>query len=191
MRSKIIAVVVASLAVVSLFAATTSAKKRVTKFDAVLTGYEEVPAISTSADGTFRAKLNKDGPTLNYRLEYTNIQNAVAAHIHLGQPGVNGGVAAFLCGGGDKPACPPTGGTVTGTIDAADVVGPAGQGIAAGEIAELIRAMRFGVTYVNVHTSDGEDDPSDATGPGDFPTGEIRGQVLQIFRVRGRASPAE
>jgi hypothetical protein len=85
------------------------------------------------------------------------------AHIHFGQPGVEGGVAAFLCGGGSKPACPPSG-DVTGTIVASDVVGPADQGIAAGEIDELIAAMKHGVTYVNVHT--------DA-----YPDGEIRGQI--------------
>ena len=72
---------------------------------------------------------------------------------------------AFLCGGGGKPACPATGGTVTGAIRAADGIGPAGQGIAAGEFAELVRAMRAGKTYANVHTS-----PT-------YAGGEIRGQI--------------
>ena len=54
-----------------------------------------------------------------------------------------GGVAVFLCGGGGKPACPASG-TVTGTIVAADVVGPAGQGITANEFAEVVRAIRHG-----------------------------------------------
>jgi hypothetical protein len=64
---------------------------------------------------------------------------------------------------------------VTGTIDAADIVGPTGQGIAPGEIGELIAAMMSGVAYVNVHTNDMVDPPN--TGPGDFPAGEIRGQI--------------
>jgi hypothetical protein len=179
MRSKSVALVLASVALVTLFAATTGAKSKQGRFAASLTGYQEVPSVSTNATGEFRARVVKTGtgPTLSYRLEYGNIQNAVASHIHLAQAGVNGGVAAFLCGGGDAPACPPTGGAVTGTIEASDVVGPSGQGIAPGEIAELIRAMHAGVTYVNVHTSDGNDDPSDPTGPGDLPTGEIRGQI--------------
>jgi hypothetical protein len=42
---------------------------------------------------------------------------------------------------------------VTGTLVPADVVGPAGQGIAAGEFGELVDAMRAGVTYVNVHST--------------------------------------
>jgi CHRD domain len=149
-------------------------------FRARLTGYEEVPSISTEADGSFRARI-RPGPVIRYRLSYEDIQNAFAAHIHLGQKGVNGGVSAFLCGGGDKPACPATGGTVTGTIDAADVVGPATQGIESGEIGELINAMKAGVTYANVHTTDGVDTvdgvPEPVGPPGDFPGGEIRGQI--------------
>jgi hypothetical protein len=72
-------------------------------------------------------------------------------------------VAAFLCGGGGKPACPQSG-TVTGTIVPADVVGPATQGIAAGEFGELVAAIRAGRTYANVHSSK-------------FPAGEVRGQI--------------
>jgi hypothetical protein len=142
-------------------------------FKASLIGYEEVPAISTDASGTFEAKIDPAGPTIEYTLSYSNIQNAFAAHIHLGQAAVNGGVIVFLCGGGDKPTCPATGGTVTGTIDAADVM--ANQGIAAGELDELIEAMNAGVTYANVHTNDNVAPTN--TGPGDFPGGEIRGQI--------------
>src|SRR6185295_3760726 len=75
-----------------------------------------------------------------------------------------GGVSAFLCGGGSKGACPTPSGTAEGTIVPADVVGPAGQGIAAGEFAELVRAIRDGYTYANVHTTK-------------YASGEIRGQI--------------
>jgi hypothetical protein len=143
-------------------------------FKADLTGYQEVPAISTAATGEFRASIGP-GPVIEYTLSYTNIQNAVAAHIHFGQKGVNGGVSAFLCGGGDKPPCPPTGGEVSGTIDRSDVIGPTSQGIAPGEIEELIAAMRARVTYANVHTDNLIAPPNQ--GPGDFPGGEIRGQI--------------
>ena len=44
-------------------------------------------------------------------------------------------------------------GDIEGDIDAADVIGPGGQGIAAGEMDELIRAMRKGYAYANVHTT--------------------------------------
>jgi hypothetical protein len=161
------------VALAMLLVAPTLAQGARGRFRARLSGYQEVPAISTDARGSFSARV-LSGPAIEYELSYSNIQNAVAAHIHLGQRAVNGGVSAFLCGG-SAPACPATGGTVTGTIEAADVVGPAGQGIAAGEIDELIDAMKNGVTYANVHTDDGVEPPN--TGPGDFPGGEIRGQI--------------
>ncbi len=174
-----LAMMVVPLLLLGMLSAPSSAQRQgqQRRFTATLTGYEEVPSISTAARGTFQARLRRTnaGPVIAYRLSYSNIQNAFAAHIHFGQRAVVGGVAAFLCGGGDKPACPSTGGTVGGVIDGADVVGPANQGIAPGDISELIAALRAGVTYVNVHTNDGNATPNE--GPGDFPGGEIRGQI--------------
>ncbi len=54
--------------------------------------------------------------------------------------------------------------TVTGTITPANVIGPAAQGIAAGQWDKIVAAMRAGVAYANVHTTN-------------FPQGEIRGQI--------------
>lgn len=131
-------------------------------FKASLNGYLEVPSISTGARGSFRAEIK--GDTLSYRLTIRDFAEApLFAHIHFARPDVNGGVAAFLCGGGGKPACPADG-VVKGTVVAADVVGPTGQGIAPGEFNELVRAMRNGATYVNVHS------PT-------YPSGEIRGNI--------------
>jgi hypothetical protein len=76
----------------------------------------------------------------------------------------------FLCSNlGNGPAgtqaCPAAGGTITGTITAANVTaGAAGQGIAAGEFAEFVNAIRAGATYVNVHSTN-------------RPGGEIRAQL--------------
>jgi CHRD domain-containing protein len=173
-RGRTLTSLLAAAAMVVLFVVAPTLAKEGGTFKASLIGYQEVPAISTEATGEFRAQVGP-GPVIEYTLSYSNIQNAFAAHIHPGQTGVNGGVGAFLCGGGDKPACPPTGGTVSGTIDAADVIGPTNQGFAPTEIQELIDAMRFGVTYANVHTTDGDATPNE--GPGDFPGGEIRGQI--------------
>jgi CHRD domain len=126
------------------------------RFSARLTGFEEVPSESTPGHGWIRVRV-VNGDTLTYTLHYEDFEAAevatTASHIHFGQRGVTGGVSAFLCGGGDKPPCTPIEGDFQGTIDAADVVGPTGQGIAAGEMAELIRAMRKGYTYANVHTT--------------------------------------
>jgi len=66
---------------------------------------------------------------------------------------IAGGVAAFLCGGGSKPAPCVPGTTISGTIMPADVIGPAGQGIAPGEWNELVAAIRAGVAYANVHST--------------------------------------
>ncbi len=136
-------------------------------FRARLTGFQEVPTNSTAGRGAFRALLNSSGTELTYRLEYSGLEGgtAVAAHVHLGAPGTTGGVMFFLCGGGGKPACPATSGTVTGTVTAADIIGPASQGIAPGEFNEVLRAMRSRATYANVHT-----DPM-------WLGGEIRGLV--------------
>jgi CHRD domain len=133
-------------------------------FQARLKGFEEVPAVSTVASGRFEAQIDSAAQRIDYELSYRDLEAPVLfAHIHLGQRTANGGVAAFLCGGGSKPACPQSG-TVTGTIVPADVIGPENQGIAPGEFNELVRAIRAGVTYANVHSEK-------------FPGGEIRGQI--------------
>jgi hypothetical protein len=145
-----------------------------------LTGYEEVPAISTAARGKIKLKIrNGSTGTIEYRLSYSGLTTpATQAHIHFAQEGVNGGIVLWLCDSAtnnspvaDTPACPAgntaTKETVTGTLDATDVQAVAAQGIAAGELLEVLAAMKAGVTYANVHT---------AVGTG-FPGGEIRGQL--------------
>jgi hypothetical protein len=128
-----------------------------------LTGFQEVPANSTTGRGSLTLDLRRSA--IRYTLSYRDLEGAVTqAHIHLGQRNVVGGVSAFLCGGGDKPACPQEG-RVSGRIDPADVIGPAAQGITQGEFGELLRALRNDRTYANVH--------SDL-----FPAGEIRGHIV-------------
>ena len=140
------------------------------EFTARLAGTKEVPVVSTVARGEFRAYVS--GNTIHYLLRYSRLEGAVTqAHVHLGQPGVNGGIMLWLCSNlpspptpAGVPACPPAPAEVTGILTAANVVGPAAQGIAPGELAEAIRAMRNGVTYANVHSEL-------------FPGGEIRSKV--------------
>jgi hypothetical protein len=126
---------------------------------AELTGYEEVPTLSTTGNGSFKAVITKDNEIV-YELKYANLESDITqSHIHFGRPAINGGIAAWLCGTptlpgpAGTPACDgPRDGTVTGTITAASVIGPAGQGISAGEFAELVAAIRAHATYANVHT---------------------------------------
>lgn len=137
-------------------------------FKAELNGYNEVVgpgSISTLAHGTFRAKLKDDPERLEFTLTYEGIEGGTVtqAHPHFAQRHVGGNIFGFFCGG-PKPLCPTPGGTVEGTWTAADITGPAGQGVAAGEFDEFVRALRAGAVYVNVHSTA-------------FPAGEIRGQV--------------
>lgn len=139
-----------------------------------LRGTFEIPAVSTVARGEFEARLIN--PTeLRYELTYSGLEgNVTQAHIHFGQSFANGGIVAWLCETAtnnsptlDTP-CPQTATgatTVTGTITPAQITASGGaQRIAAGEFAEVLAAMRAGLSYANVHT--------DTSG-----TGEIRAQI--------------
>ncbi len=133
-----------------------------------LTGFQEPPAVYSNGTGSFRAKVDLESTPqkISYELTYSGLSAAAAAaHIHFGNRFTSGGVVAFLCGGGGKPACPAgtsSQATVTGTIVAADVL--AVQGIPAGGFEQLVKSIRAGVTYANVHTAT-------------FPSGEIRAQI--------------
>lgn len=136
-----------------------------------LKGHEEVPAVSTTASGRFKARIDKASNTIHYEISYSGLEGDVQqSHIHFGQRGVSGGISLWLCQTASRPSpiastpvCPQAG-TVNGVLSASDVIGPAGQGIAAGEFAEVLAAIRAGVAYANVHTTK-------------FPGGEIRGQL--------------
>ena len=103
-------------------------------------------------------------------LSYADLESDVTqAHIHFGGPRQSGGISVYLCtnlgnGPAGTQACPPDGGTVSGTIRPADVVGPTDQGIAVRGFGELLDAIRHGVTYVNIHSAV-------------LPGGEIRAQL--------------
>jgi hypothetical protein len=154
---------------------------RSTRFETELKPTREVPALSSVASGKFKARIDEANQLITYELSYADLEGSVLqAHIHVGQTSVNGGISVFLCGNPptvppatvpQPPACPAPPATVTGTLSPANIIGPAAQGIApttdaVNEFAELVRAIRNGVTYANVHSSK-------------FPGGEIRGQVKE------------
>jgi hypothetical protein len=142
---------------------------------AVLVGYNEVPTLSSAASGSFKAVIDEDAGTITYELKYQGLPTVTQSHLHFGRKAISGPVVVFLCSNlGNGPAgtqaCPPGEATLTGTIQMADILGgAAAQGLAAGEFAEFLAAVRSGSTYANVHS----------TG---FPAGEIRGQVFESFR---------
>src|SRR5713101_2412570 len=167
------------LVVTVVSVATAASDDDVNTFRARLRGLNEVPPVATQATGSFSATLSSDGSTLDYTVIYKNLNAQILfSHIHFGFPKEATGIMVFLCGPaagavGGPPAGFPnpkacqdaTSGTVTGTLTAANVVGPNSQGITpAADFAKVVQALREGAAYVNVHTSRS-------------PTGEIRGQV--------------
>ena len=164
----IIAVIASTVVALGAYAAASDdSREGRNHFKARLDGFQENPSISTTGRGKLDLRIDDEAERIEYELSYSNIEGGVAtvAHIHFASRHVNGAVVAFLCGGGDKPPCPPVSGEVTGVIDPADIIGPAMQGIEPGSFAEFVRAIRAGFTYANVHST-----PR-------WPGGEIRGQI--------------
>jgi hypothetical protein len=147
-------------------------------FSAKLSGFEEVGALGAGETGailsggmaTLDLQLDRNAQTLTYTLEFSGLGSDVTqSHIHFGKRHVAGGVMVFFCsnlgnGPAGTPACPAGGGTVTGTVVAAGVVGPAGQGVTAGNFDAVVEALDSNTAYANIHTTK-------------FPAGEIRGQI--------------
>ena len=163
-----LAVVVGVLAVSAVAFADRGHGKGDKDFSARLNGWEEDPSQVTTGTGSFKAEV-ESATQISFRLKYKNLEdtNVVQAHIHIGSRHESGAISAWLCGGATQPACAagPTA-TVNGVIEAADITATgAGQGVEPGNFADLLRAMRKGETYANVHTS--------PRAPG----GEIRGQI--------------
>jgi len=135
-----------------------------------LEGFQEVPAISTVASGRFRAVIDTKANTITWKLNYDGLEGAVQqSHVHFGQLSVNGGVSFFLCsnlanGPVGTQLCPEGPAELTGVITPDLVVGPAGTGIEAGAMAEIVAAIKNGTAYANVHSVK-------------WPGGEIRGQL--------------
>jgi len=133
-------------------------------------GAGETGAILSEGQGTLLASLDTVKQKLTYTLTYSGLSAPVTqAHIHLGKNHVAGGIIVFLCtnlgnGPSGTPACPASGGTVSGTITAADVVGPTKQNVTAGDFDALEDALTSNTAYANIHTTK-------------FPEGEIRGQL--------------
>jgi len=147
------------------------------EFRASLTGFEETGALNAQSgailsdgSGTLELKLDRQAQTLAFTLKFANLSSAVTqSHIHFGKIHMSGGVMVFFCSNlasapAGTQACPANGGTVTGTITAANVLALAGQNVKAGDFDAIADALESNTAYVNVHTTN-------------FPAGEIRGQI--------------
>jgi hypothetical protein len=138
-----------------------------------LSGFNETgPPILSDGNATLTATVNPAGTMITYRETFSGLSAPVLqSHFHFAPRGVGGGVFLFLCtnltppaGVPTPPACPAAGGTVTGTLTAANVIGLPAQNLKAGDLAGALRIIRSGSAYVNIHTTA-------------FPQGEIRGQI--------------
>ena len=140
-------------------------------FSAILAGRNEVPVRESRGHGVAKMKINKSGDTVFYWLNVSNLSNVVAAHIHRASPGINGPVVVGLYsaapGGGRA-----NGRLVEGSFTPADLIGPYAGST---NFDLFLQELHVDSLYVNVHTDDGVAPPN--TGTGDFPGGEIRGQL--------------
>jgi CHRD domain len=142
-----------------------------------LLGGNENPPVISEGSGRFTALSAADAIAFELTYDVGSVESDVQqAHLHVGNPGNNGPIVVFLCSnlgnvppGATAQACPPSPGTVTGNIVAADVQAvsegdPAVEIIAAGDLEGLQRLIEQSAVYANVHTVD-------------HPAGEIRGQM--------------
>jgi hypothetical protein len=149
----------------------------VEEFHAVFSGFNEVGALNAQSGAilsegraTLELELNRADQTISFVLKYSGLSAPVTqSHIHFGKVHMAGGVMVFFCSNlasapaGTQP-CPANGGTVTGTLSAANVIGPAAQGVLAGNFDAIVDALESNTTYANLHTTA-------------FPAGEIRGEI--------------
>ena len=157
------------------------ASQHTEEFRAVFSGFNETGALNAESgailsDGsaTLVLKLDRVAQTLSFSLTYSGLSAPVTqSHIHFGKVHMAGGVMVFFCSNlatapaGTQP-CPASGGTVTGTLSAANVLAIAGQNVTAGDFNAITAALLTNTAYANVHTTN-------------FPAGEIRGQVVRGF----------
>ena len=149
---------------------------RVSHFRAVLSGNNEVPAINSEANGTVDVWLDHQAMTLSYKVTFTALSSPTTqSHIHFGKVHTSGSVVVFFCtnlaappGVPMPPACPTNGGTVSGMLSAADVLGVSAQNVKAGDFDAIEDALSSDTAYANVHSMN-------------FPAGEIRGQLVRDF----------
>lgn len=128
-------------------------------YKAEVSGAAVVPPVTTTAKGEATFEPTMGGKELRYKLTVDGIENVTVAHIHVGKKGKSGPPVAGLFAGPKKEGMF-TGTLAEGTITDANLVGP----LAGKTVKDLIKGIRKGEFYVNVHSVK-------------YPDGEIRGQI--------------
>jgi len=128
-------------------------------FEAALSGNEEVPPVKTHAKGEAKFQINKEGDTLIYTLNISNIKDVTAAYLQKGKKGKNGPPVINLFA---EPKREDVSGTLLaeGKVEPYQLIGP----LKGKSIHSLIQLMKAGKAYVNIQTKK-------------HPDGEIRGQI--------------
>lgn len=171
------------LSVVACALVLAAAPARADHFSAKFSGFEEIGGLGAGETGAIRSDgkgslvldLDRNNQVLTFTLEYSGLSSDVTqSHIHFGKRHVAGGIMVFFCSNLPNPPagtqpCPASGGTVSGTIMAAGVVGPAGQNVTPGDFGAIEDALDSDTAYGNIHTVK-------------FPAGEIRGQIRRSHR---------
>lgn len=148
-----------ALVLLALVPALGMAAEKSHAYKAELSGGAVVPQVMTTAKGTAEFETTMSGKELKYKLTVEDIENVTAAHIHIGKKGKSGPPVAGLFAGPKKEG--KFSGTLgEGTITDTDLMGP----MAGKTLKDLIKALRSGELYVNVHTDK-------------YPDGELRGQI--------------
>ena len=141
----------------------------------------------SQAQGQAIFQIAGDGLSFDYKLIASNIENITQAHIHCGLAGLNGPIVVWLYPSPTATAALPGGagrhdgvlaeGTIVSGAPLHVRVAPNSTACPGGvaTFADVLAKIRAGNAYVNVHTNDGVAPTN--TGPGDFPAGEIRGQL--------------
>jgi hypothetical protein len=142
----------------------------------------------SNAQGQAIIQIAPDGKSFSYKLIASNIENVIMAHIHCGPSTANGPIIVWLYPNPDAPGPVDSGAGRHDGVLAENVVReddpdhvrevPTTHAVCTGGVQsfdDVLAKIRAGQAYVNVHTNDGVGDPN--TGPGDFPGGEIRGQL--------------
>ena len=167
---------VTSTLIMTALVLTLSGAASAAEFSARFSGFQEIGALGSETGAilsegkaSLHLNLDKRSNTITYRLTYSDLAAVTQAHIHFGKRHVAGGIIVFLCtnlgnGPAGTPACPDSAGTVTGSITAASIIGPAAQNVTPGNFEGFEDILESHTAYGNIHTAK-------------FPAGEIRGQI--------------
>jgi hypothetical protein len=168
-RAGLVRLSIAFVASVCMSGLVASAQAGANRFSTVLAGDQEVPVVATIGGGTLTLDVNEGGTEIDWELTYSDMQaDVIMAHIHVAQPGVNGGIVLWFCkttqtAPAGTQTCPTREGTLSGTFTNASVTPVASQQIPA-DLHQVVALIKDGFGYANVHTTA-------STG------GEIRGQI--------------